>query len=487
MDENVIFNKPDVGQPQGQQSQPPPSPAEPAITPPQTAPTELPQSNGEAPLPKPPRSSSLMPFLKIGGIVLGVIIVLALVLRFVLPLFAGNDKPEKVTLTYWGLWEDKATMQPLLDDFHRQHPNITVNYIQKDIKQYRDSLVTQITNGNGPDIFRYHNSWVDALHPELAPLTIDAISPDDYKQTYFPVVQKDLVRNGGIYGIPMNMDSVTLFVNTELFQAAGVQVPHTWDDFVRIAKELTVKDADGKIKTAGAAMGTYDNITHAPDIAALLMAQNGTNFADFNSTLDNTSQALEFYTSFAKGDGSVWDSTLDPSIIAFAKGNLAMYFGYSWDVFTIQQLNKDLKFTTHPVPGLPGRSMTIASYWVDGVSIKSQHQKEAMQFMKYLSQRDTAQKFYQETAKVRSFGELYPRGDLAETLKNNLLIYPFVSQAQNAVSSYFVSDTYDDGLNEQMNGYLGNAIRSMQTDTSSDTAIKTLSEGVAQVLGKYGQ
>lgn len=404
-----------------------------------------------------------------------------------MPLFSGKGKSQAVTLTYWGLWEDRGTMQPLLDDFHRQNPNITVNYIQKDVKQYRDSLVTQINNGNGPDIFRYHNSWVGALSGELAPLTTDAVSPDDYKQTYFPVVQQDLIKNGGIYGIPMNMDTVTLFVNTELFQAAGVQVPKTWDDFVRVAKELTVKDSDGKIKTAGGALGTYDNITHAPDIIALLMAQNGTNFSDFNSTLDNTSQALQFYTSFAKGDGSVWDGTLDPSLVAFAKGNLAMYFGFSWDVFTIQQMNKDLKFTTNPVPGLPGRTMTIASYWVDGVSVRSKHQKEAMLFMKYLSQRDTAQKFYQDTAKVRSFGELYPRADLAETLKNNLLVYPFVSQAKNAVSSYFASDTYDDGLNEQMNGYLGNAVRSMLTDTSSDTAMKTLSQGVQQILSKYGQ
>lgn len=506
MDENVVFKPTNTPSSQPSSSDIPqtsPSPSnlnssllspqinkESSSTPPSPpSPPSQASSLSESPLPKPPVSSQrnvLGLLLKIGIATLAVAIIVIFIFKFIVPLF-GTSKANKVNLIYWGLWEDKNTMQKIIDDFQREYPNITVTYIKKDIRQYRQSLVTQISNGTGPDIYRYHNSWVGMMKSYLSPLSADVITPDEFKNLYFPVIQRDLTRNGALYGIPLMIDTLSLFINEELFEAGGNTVPRTWDEFVRVAKNLVVKDSEGNILTAGAAMGTYDNITHAPDIIALLFAQNGTNFDNFQATKVNASQALQFYTAFAKGEGSVWNDRLDPSVVAFAKGNLAMYFGYSWDIFTIQSLNKDLRFSVHPVPNLPGRKITIASYWVEGVSAKSKHQKEAMLFMKHLAKKDTLQKLYTEIAKTRSFGELYPRKDLAATLKNNRLVYPFLAQAEFAISSYFASDTYDEGINMQMNKYLGDAVRSIQRNSSAESATDTLAQGVQQVISKYGQ
>lgn len=440
--------------------------------------------------PPPPRHSKFSFFNKklvfiLGGI-LALVVIGFLGIRFV-GSYMNQREPEPVTLTYWGLWEDAPVMETVLADFEKEYPHITVEYSKKDIKQYRQSVVTQVNNGNGPDIFRYHNSWTPTMQNLLLPLSSDVITPDEFQSLYFPVVQKDLVRQGAIYGIPLGMDTIALFVNTEIFEAAGTPIPTTWNEFVSVAKELTVKDSQGEIRTAGAALGTYDNITHAPDIISVLLAQNGTDFSQFSQTIPNTTEALLFYTSFAQGEDSVWNERLDPSRIAFAKGNLAMYFGYSWDIFLIQELNPQLSFTTHQVPALPGRSMSVASYWVEGISSQSPHQEEAMLLMEYLARPETAQKMYQESAKVRLFGEPYARRDLAKMLSSNPMVYPFVSQAETAVSTYFASDTYDEGLNNPLNAYLGNAVRAMQGNTSAESAVETLSEGVSQVLGRYGQ
>ena len=508
MDENVIFTKKEpVSQPVDTQVSSPSSPQTtpsgnsnpylstpppPPNTPPPSEPPSVIAGNTETspPSSSPPKlkrgfSIGKKPILILGGIV--AILIVGFLLFKVVGLFAGRGDQEPVTLTYWGLWEEPAVMQSVLSDFETEYPHIKVEYSKKDIKQYRQSLVTQINNGTGPDIYRFHNSWTPLVQEILLPLSSDVVTPQDFQTTYFPIVQRDLVKNGAIYGIPLGIDTIALFVNTELFQAAGVAVPRTWNEFISVSRELTVKDSDGKIQTAGAALGAYDNITHAPDIISVLLAQNGTNFTQFSSTLSNTTEALQFYTDFSRGDSGVWDETLDPSRTAFAKGNLAMYFGYSWDIFMIQELNPQLSFTTHQVPSLPGRSMSVASYWVDGVSSKTKHPDEAMLLMAYLAKKETAQKFYQEATKVRLFGEPYARRDLAETLNGNPLIYPFVSQAETAVSTYFVSDTYDDGLNNPLNAYLGNAVRSMQGNSSADSAVETLSEGVTQVLGRYGQ
>ncbi len=421
-------------------------------------------------------------------IVLGIILLAAVFFLFIylmLPRFTSK-KTMHVTLVYWGLWEDRGIVDPIIADFERQNPDITVRYVKEDPKQYRERLITRIKNGTGPDIFRFHNSWLPMLNSYLLPLPTDVITAQDFSRFFYPAVNQDLTRNGAIYGIPLEIDTLSLFVNTDLFKSAGLSAPKTWDDFITDCRHLTVKDQTGKILTAGCAMGTFNNITHAPDIISLLFKQNG---ADINSLSSSkySVEALNFYASFAKGDNNVWDTTLDPSILAFSKGNLAMYFGYSWDIFTIKSENNNLKFSIYPVPHLPGvrTGVTIASYWAEGVSAKSTNQKATLAFIKFLSTKETEEKLFLEESKSRLFGEPYARTDLAGLLSSNSYLAPFIVQAPNAVSTFFSSDTDDDGLNAQMNAYLGNAVSSVLSDTSSQTAINTLSQGVAQVLQQY--
>ena len=424
---------------------------------------------------------------KLKKIIIGVVIfiILLLLIILIIPKGGGNTKAK---LVWWGLWEDQSNIQPLIDDFHKSNPNITIEYIKQDPKLYREKLEARIKNGTGPDIFRFHNTWVPMLSGNLLPLSSDVISPTEFKKSFYPVMQKDLVQNGAIYGIPLGTDALGLFVNTEILDQAGIKPPQTWEDFVKAAKALTVKDG-GKIKTSGAALGTYGNITHAPDIISLLFVQQGVDMNKFPKYAKDESDAINFYTSFAKGENSVWDSTLDESILSFGRGTLAMYIGYSWDIFRIQAINSNLPFKTFPVPQLVGKKATIASYWVEGISSKSKQQKAALLFMQYLAKKETAQKFYSTVSKTRPFGEPYARVDLQKSLKDNKTLYPFVSQLDTAGSSFFASDTNDGtgGINSLSNNYLGDTINSMVNDNSSaESVIDTLDKGVAQVLQKYG-
>lgn len=425
---------------------------------------------------------------------LGVIIILIFVIIFIIP---RQSMGKKVTLVWWGLWEDKATMQPLIDDFEKQNPNIQIEYTQQDPEKYRDKLLTRINKKTGPDIFRYHNTWVPVLKSVLAPLPQDVIKSDDFKKAYYPVIQKDLTKNGAIYGIPIGADSLALFINTDLLNAAGIPVPKDWNQFMEAAKKMTVKNIDtGKIQTSGAALGTYGNIMHAPDIVSVMFLEQGVDLQNIALEKDDIIAALAFYTSFAKGGNRVWDYSkdfsLDNSQLAFAKGQLAMYFGFSWDIFTIEQMktNKNFKYEIHPVPSLVGsQSMTVASYWVEGVSSGSKNQKEAMRFMNYLTQKETLRKLYTQASKTRLFGEPYPRVDMADELKDNPLVYPFISQLNTAGSSYFASNTHDGdtGLNKRANRYLENAINAIINKNSSvETTVPGIQRGVGVVLKENG-
>lgn len=456
-----------------------------ASQPPQVPPGNTPPASSPEKPSQGPNKLKLFRLLFAGIGILVSLVVLLFVVQFLSSVFHPSSSSSKVTLVYWGLWEDANTMQASISEFETQHPNITIAYEKQDPKQYTQRLLTHMQQGDGPDIFRYHSSWLPLLKGDLAPIPTSVISKQDVQNSFYPVVRNDLVKNGALYGIPLEVDTLSLFVNNALLKNANVQVPTTWDAFTSDARALTVKDANGKIKIAGAALGTYDNITHAPDILSALMLQNGVNLQTITPS-GNAADAITFYTSFATGESNVWDSTLDPSMLAFAKGNLAMYFGYSWDVFMIKASNPNLDFSIYPIPHLPGRNTTTASYWVEGVSAKSQHQKEALEFMHFLAQKSTEATLYTEESKTRLFGEPYAHSDLGATLKNTPLVYPFVEQATDAISSFFAGETDDATLNGQMNGYLGNAIRSVLNGTSAQSAVDTLTQGVQQVEKQYG-
>ncbi len=476
MDENIIFE----GQP----------------------PQEIPPQDGELPIddtgseiydsPQGIRgilTNSLVKKILIG---IGVVIVLIFILILILPKQNGG---KNVELVWWGLWEDAAIVQPIIDDFEKQNPNIKIKYIKQDPEKYRDTLLTRINNGTGPNIFRYHNTWVPVLSSVLAPLPQDVIKSEDFKKDYYPVIQKDLTQNGAIYGIPLGIDSLSLFVNTNLLKAAGISVPKDWNQFTEAVKKMTVKVKDNDtqtIQTAGAALGTYGNIMHASDILSMMFLQQGIDLKKISLEKDNLSAALAFYTTFAKGNDKVWDNSLDNSQLAFARGQAAMYFGFSWDIFTIEQLktNNSFKYEIYPVPSLAGgKSITVASYWVEGVSSRSKNQKESMQFMHYLTQKNTLQKLYTQASKTRLFGEPFPRVDMADELKDNPLVYPFISQLNTAGSSYFASNTRDGdtGLNKRVNTYLENAINAIINNNSSvESEVTRLQEGVGVILKENG-
>jgi len=427
-----------------------------------------------------PKSSSKK-FLKI---IIGMLalLIIGFIVFNILTSLTKETKNEKVTLLYWEISQD-SKVESIISDFETQHPNIAINSVGQDIKQYTQRVTARIQNNTGPDVFSFHNTWLPIFWSVLAPVPKDTITKADFEKWFYKVMQNDLVKNGAIYGIPLEIDTLSLYINTQIFKAAGLSSPKNWVDFSNIARELTIKDENGKIVTSGAAVGTFDNITHAGDVVSLFLLQNGTDLNDISSTAKSASEALDFYTSFAIND-KVWDDTFEPSVISFAKGNVAMFFGYSRDFFTIKSTNPDLLFEIYPVPNL-SQNMTIASYWAKGVSIKSKHQKEAMLFLKYLAQKETQQKLFAEQSKTREFGNPYARRDIANLLKDNANVYPFVSQAEDAVSSFFASDTYDNSLNSQMNSYLGDAINSILSGAFPQTAVDSLSKGVSQVREQY--
>lgn len=454
----------------------------PSVATPPSVPLQAPPGSPDSPS---PARKSLFSVRTVRFLVgLGALIVILLALVFIASKLFGN-KNNLVTLTYWGLWEDQNVFSSVIADFERQNPNIKIDYSKQDIRDYRERLMTRTENSEGPDIFRFHNTWYPMLSGILLPMPEAVITKEDFNNNYYPVAREDLVRNGAIYGIPLHIDTLALYVNKEMFEASGISYPKTWEEFRDTAYQLTVVDEEGSIKTSGAALGTFDNISHSSDIISLLLIQNGVDV--YNLTPDQRlNDTLSFYTSFASEDPPIWNDALDNSLLSFSKGNLAMFFGYSWDHFTIRALNPTLPFEIIPVPQLESENpKNLASYWAEGISSESKHKKEAFIFMKYLSLKETQEKLFAESSKIRPFGEPYSHVSLGSRLNSNKDINVFVNQAPNAYSSYFIRETYDNGLNEKLNNYLKDAINFILENGSEESASETLIQGYNQVLTQY--
>jgi multiple sugar transport system substrate-binding protein len=235
--DQTIFNQPQVGNPlpnpqpvdnsapmPSSASQPmpisTPAPVSAPVVPQPIAPPVSPQGSKGS---NPPRirlsTHAGILRLLIGLIVVVIIVVISSVLY--LNFAKSTPKSGNVTLKFWGLWEDEKIMHAAIADFERQNPTIKVEYAKQDVKQYREALSTRIDNGTGPDVFIYHNTWYPMFQSVLVPFTSDTISLDNFSATYYDVATMDLVKDGAIYGIPFSMDTLALYINKDIFSAAG--------------------------------------------------------------------------------------------------------------------------------------------------------------------------------------------------------------------------------------------------------------------------
>lgn len=437
-----------------------------------------------------PSKGGVKKFFPILLAIFALLLILFFGFKILLPRFKKSTSP--VTLTYWGLWEPEEVMKGVILEWEKDHPQIKVNYLRQSPKEYRERLQSALARGEGPDIFRFHLTWVPMLKNELEPLPASVMTASQFAQTYYPVIEENLKSGNNYLGIPLMVDSLALYYNEDIFQAAGKNPPSTWEELRQIATDLTVKDENGRIKIAGAALGLTSNVDHWSDILALMMLQNGADLAHPDKCFTQAGEevclgadALTFFTIFSKVD-RVWDETLPSSTLAFAGGKLAMYFAPSWRVFDIKAINPNLNFKIIPVPQLPGSNVTWATFWVEGVSARSKNKTQAWEFLKFLSSSQTLEKLYQAESNLRPFGEIYPRVEMGEKLKDNPLVAPFVNQMANARTWYLASFTWDNGINDRMIKYFENAVNAVNSGKSAKEALQTTAQGIAQLLSQYG-
>ncbi|MCX6810516.1 MAG: extracellular solute-binding protein [Candidatus Berkelbacteria bacterium] len=347
------------------------------------------------------------------------------------------------SLIIWG-FVDEDVFSPIIKDFKNQNKGIDVKYYKKTLDaSYEDNALNSILSGQGPDVWAMPNDWVYRHKDKLAAmpatmLTSKKIVAKDY---FANVVMQDNVFDNQIYGLTPTIDILHVYYNPTIFDATRSNInktlgssnptlqttlsqilskfPITWDEFNKIVPYLTVKNGS-TITTAGAAIGTSNNVRYSQDILSLLMLQNQTNMlsddlsqATFNLPIKNAAgsdvypgkNSLDFYTSYSNPAAAnySWNSSAPNDIDAFVQGKVAIIFGYSDTATYLRQVYPNFQFQQALMPQVGDINSIVdyAHYTSYVVPEASPNTALAWQFVQSLST-DEASTYRSATKEISS-------------------------------------------------------------------------------------
>lgn len=308
---------------------------------------------------------------------------------------SGGEAGGKTTLAY-ALWnKDQApVMEKLATEFEKTHPNIDVQVQVTPFTEYFTKLQTAIGGGAGPDVF-----WLNA--PNLAlyagneavlPLS-EHVESDQVDLAAYPKSLTDIYTyEGKLHALPRDMDTIGLWYNKELFDAAKVKYPTadwTWDDLRQAAKQLTNKQKGVYGITAALTdqQGYYNTIAQA---GGHVVSPDGS-----SSGYDDpkTIEGLKFWTDLIRDGVSPTHQQMtdtEPKQL-FQSGKVAMFYGGSWQAVSFKGTEGFAnKIDVAPLPA-GVKDTTIIHGLGNAINAKTEHEDEAWELVKYLGSKEAAQ------------------------------------------------------------------------------------------------
>jgi multiple sugar transport system substrate-binding protein len=315
-----------------------------------------------------------------------------------------------VELEYWDMqWGNPifmAALQNLVTEFNSTHPEIHVSFSQLSWGDYMQKILAAVEAGNPPDVSGGDSGIAFNMAAQDQALDIS----DLYAEWEASGALADMTDwatkkwdwNGMHPGITWQFDSRVIYYRKDLFEAAGIAPPTTWDEWLAAAKAL--HDPDGGV--AGMALpakqGTYD----ADQFWMQLVLQAGGGIADAEGNLTINSPenlaALKFEKELvdcctARGTAS-WSFT--EVMRAYEQGQAAMAFGHGGFISDIQRNAPEIFANTGVLPVLIGPGgpeaqhiVSFANPWM--IYKQTEHPEEAKVFLRWMMEPENLRKLYE--------------------------------------------------------------------------------------------
>ena len=163
--------------------------------------------------------------------------------------------PVEITYMMWGAPEELQVWQAIVDDFQAANPNIKVNVDVSDWDSYWTKLNTLFAGGTPPDVFAMDAPLYLDWQSRGVLLNLQPYIKPGFFESFYPQTLQAYKVSDGYYGLPRDFQTIAVFYNKEMFDAAKVPYPSpdwTMADLRATAKKLTLDtNGDGKIDQYG--------------------------------------------------------------------------------------------------------------------------------------------------------------------------------------------------------------------------------------------
>ncbi|RSX53570.1 ABC transporter, solute-binding protein [Bifidobacterium goeldii] len=157
----------------------------------------------------------------------------------------GRNADGTVTISMAGwILATRPEFQALATGFEKTHSNIHIDVKEYSADDYDKQLIADLSAGKAPDVFPMKNLKMYYTYASPGALADLSDAAAKYSDDSNLAVAKDYVIDGKTYALPYRVDATVLYYNKTMLDKAGVDVPDgtwTWDDYLRICRELKKK------------------------------------------------------------------------------------------------------------------------------------------------------------------------------------------------------------------------------------------------------
>ncbi|MEI7513307.1 MAG: extracellular solute-binding protein [bacterium] len=273
-------------------------------------------------------------------------------------------------IVMWGTPSSEVVNKTIDALLEKDKNSLKITYVQKDSKNFEQTLVEAIADGAGPDIVILPEDMVLKNINKFVILPYASYPLRTFKDQFIDAGSVYL--NGdGVIAFPFAVDPMVMYWNKTHFVNAGVvSPPAQWDEFSKVVIKLTKRDSNFNVTQSGTALGEYQNVLHAKDILTTLFLQAGVpiiakntagNYeasliGNYGNSENPAEIALTFYTDFANPSKETysWNKSLKSSLDSFISGDTSTYFGFASELSGISLKNPNLNFDVAKVPQVSG-------------------------------------------------------------------------------------------------------------------------------------
>ncbi|KKT20854.1 MAG: Extracellular solute-binding protein, family 1 [Parcubacteria group bacterium GW2011_GWB1_43_8] len=272
-----------------------------------------------------------------------------------------------VSVSLWGTLPGKQ-INGVISAINKENKSYKIIYAEYPASSYEENVVNALASGKGPDFWIISQDMVLKNKDKISLIPFAYYPERNFRDDFIDISNLFIDReNDGLTAFPFLINPMVMYWNKDLFSSAGIsQPPQNWDEFAEDVKIFTEKNEVGNITQSGTALGELSNIRNGKDILSMLIIQSGNPIMKTDSrgnlkvALDEEDASgkspavisVKFFNDFSDPNKNVysWNKALSGADTMFAKGALAMYFGYASELPEIKAKNPHLNFDIAEVP-----------------------------------------------------------------------------------------------------------------------------------------